>query len=200
MLVRAFDGDPVINWFVRQDGRRGRAIETLFRVALTHQSLPHGEVLADDDLRAAALWVPPDHWRLGPLEQLRLLPLMPRIVGWRGLRRALRGMQALDRAHPEPPHFYLLFLGVDPEQQGRGRGSALLRPVLERCDREGWGAYLENSKPRNTPFYRRHGFEITGEIDLGPGAPRQWAMWRDPRPFEVDLSRPSVDDGAHGGT
>jgi hypothetical protein len=56
-------------------------------------------------------------------------------------------------------------------------------PVLERCDREGLGACLENSKPRNRAFYERHGFRTTGAIDLGPGAPGQWSIWRDPRAF-----------------
>jgi len=71
-------------------------------------------------------------------------------------------------------------LGTDPASQGRGIGSALLAPVLETCDRDGVGAYLESSKERNLAFYARHGFRMTGEVDL-PRGPRVWLMWRDPR-------------------
>ena len=52
--------------------------------------------------------------------------------------------------------------------------------MLERCDREGVGAYLESSKERNVAFYGRHGFRVTGETRF-PRGPRLWLMWRDPR-------------------
>jgi hypothetical protein len=52
-------------------------------------------------------------------------------------------------------------------------------PVLERCDREGEPAYLESSKEQNIPFYSRHGFEVTGQLDL-PDGPSMWPMWREP--------------------
>ena len=53
--------------------------------------------------------------------------------------------------------------------------------MLERCDAEGLPAYLESSKERNVPFYRRHGFEVREEIHFGPGGPPMWPMWRAPR-------------------
>jgi hypothetical protein len=57
----------------------------------------------------------------------------------------------------------------------------VLGPVLEQCDADGVGAYLESSKERNIDFYARHGFRVTGEIQLLRG-PTMWKMWRDPRP------------------
>jgi hypothetical protein len=51
--------------------------------------------------------------------------------------------------------------------------------VLERCDRDGIGAYLESSKPRNLDFYARFGFRSTGELSL-PYGPKMWPMWREP--------------------
>jgi GNAT superfamily N-acetyltransferase len=69
---------------------------------------------------------------------------------------------------------------VDPERQGRGIGSAMMFPVLSRCDAEGVPAYLEASSPRNRGLYERHGFEVSEEFEIGPGAPPLWRMWRSP--------------------
>jgi hypothetical protein len=60
-------------------------------------------------------------------------------------------------------------------------GTAVLDPMLDRCDTEGVGAYLENSNPRNEALYARLGFVTTGPISLPKGAPPFTAMWREPR-------------------
>jgi hypothetical protein len=52
--------------------------------------------------------------------------------------------------------------------------------MLDRCDSEGVGAFLESSKERNIAFYARHGFRVTSEVRF-PGGPPLWLMWRDPR-------------------
>ena len=67
-----------------------------------------------------------------------------------------------------------------PGRQGQGVGAALLRPMLERCDARREPAYLESSNERNLTFYRRHGFDITGEVVTHLG-PKAWLMWREPR-------------------
>ena len=82
-------------------------------------------------------------------------------------RRAQLGaaFEQMGRYHPQEPHWYLPFIGVDPVRQGQGIGAALLRPILEKCDAERLPAYLESSNPRNRPLYQRHGFEMVGSCD-----------------------------------
>jgi GNAT superfamily N-acetyltransferase len=83
--------------------------------------------------------------------------------------------------HPEEPHWYLQGLGTDPPRQGEGLASAALEPVLARCDADGVPAYLESTRERNVAFYERHGWTVTGTIDVPEGGPRLWAMWREPQ-------------------
>ena len=71
-------------------------------------------------------------------------------------------------------------LGTDPRHQGRGVGSALLEPILARCDADRVPAYLESSKRSNVPFYERHGFRVLGELAIA-GGPVIWRMQREAR-------------------
>ena len=180
-LAQAFWDDPLVE-FLLPDGvaSRERRLQTLFTMTM-RSPLAKGHVYTAGDGCAAAVWKPPGAWQDTPADLARSLPL-----GVRALRgRAVRGLSFLldvEKQHPkDPPHWYLAVLGTEPDSQGKGHGSALLRPILERCDTEGLPAYLESSKERNVPFYERHGFRVTREHDVKKGGPRLWLMWREPR-------------------
>jgi ribosomal protein S18 acetylase RimI-like enzyme len=179
-LARAFEDDPVMGW-VFPDAQRLARLERGFTLYLRRIWLRHEQCYATDRLFGAALWLPPGSWHLGPVEQLRLLPSMLAASG-RNLPRLLRVLRMMEVSHPaEPEHYYLAVLGVEPELQGRGFGSALMSPVLEHCDRERIAAYLESSKRRNCVLYERHGFRIVEELRLPKGGPPLWRMWREPQ-------------------
>src|SRR5208283_617616 len=85
---------------------------------------------------------------------------------------------AMERNHPKERHFYLSFIAVAPRLQGLGLGSAVLEATLARVDAAGMPAYLENSNPKNTRLYERHGFVVRKSISPA-GAPPLLAMWRE---------------------
>jgi GNAT superfamily N-acetyltransferase len=181
MLGRAFEDDPVVAWAWRPAHLRLRAL-TRYQHIRTRHLLEHEEVWTTAELDCAALWAPPGHWRKTPLEEAAYVPAFrhPRLLARLPLVAA--GWFGLELKHPSrPPHWYLAILGTEPRRQGHGLGSAVLAPVLERCDSDGVGAYLESSKESNIAFYARFGFRVTREIRLLRGPP-MWAMWRDPRP------------------
>jgi ribosomal protein S18 acetylase RimI-like enzyme len=92
----------------------------------------------------------------------------------------MRGFEFQDKLHPHEPHYYLSIVAVAPEHQGRGIGSALIRPILERCDRDGVPAYLEATTERNRALYERHGFRVSEEVRWPDDGPPLWLMWREP--------------------
>ena len=179
-LARAFYDDPVMSYLLPNDAKREKRLNALFDIELRYVHLAHEEVYTTSDLAGGALWGPPDNWRTPPASIVRALPRMFGALGTR-IPMAMRFITAVEKVHPRQPHWYLAVLGTQPESQGKGVGSALLQPVLQRCDREGLPAYLESSKEQNIPFYRRHGFEVTGTIDLPGGGPKVWPMWREPK-------------------
>lgn len=90
----------------------------------------------------------------------------------------MRWLDEVDKLHPHEPHYYLEYLGVVPEQQGKALGSSILQHIINKADEEHVGCYLENANPRNIPFYQRFGFQIIHEKDI-IGIP-SWFMWRPP--------------------
>jgi len=184
VLSRAFLDDPVACHLIASDRRRASGLRAFFGVQMRRQLLALGGVYTTDDLAGGALWAPPGIPPTPLLTALvSLLPAAPYVAG-RHFFRTLRGLGMIEAIHPKEPHWYLAALGTDPDRQGQGVGSAMVGPVLARCDEDGSRAYLESSKERNIPFYRRHGFEVTGEVRLPGGGPTIWTMWRDPRPPE----------------
>jgi ribosomal protein S18 acetylase RimI-like enzyme len=180
-LASAFEDDPVMTWIFINDAEQHGRLERMFTFFLHRIWLEHDECYAPDGMFGAALWLPPGKWHLGPLAQLRLVPGMVAVMG-RSLGRGFQAVQAIEKRHPShPPHWYLPTLGVEPEYQGRGFGSALLEPVLARCDRDRVPAYLESSKRRNVVLYERHGFRVVEELRLPKSGPPIWRMWREPR-------------------
>ena len=178
-LALAFDDDPVMAFLFPDPTSRVRRLTRFFRTGMRVQHLSRAACFTDGECAGAALWAPPGHWHMTIGQLVRGGPSLLAALTI-NFPVALRALAAVERAHPRAVHYYLAVLGTRPERQGRGLGSAYLRPILARCDHDRLGAYLESSKESNIAFYRRHGFEVTGEIRL-PGGPWVWPMWRDPR-------------------
>lgn len=175
VLGRAFEDDPVAAYLFPDRATRaaryarfaGIAVDAFGKAAC---------VVTEPELRCGAIWQAPDHAALGAFGQLRLLASLVRVTG-RGFLRAARLGELMSRHHLREPHWYLAVLGTDPIAQRTGLASAILQPILERCDRERLPAYLESSKASNIPFYNKHGFEVLDELRI-PDGPSLWPMIR----------------------
>jgi GNAT superfamily N-acetyltransferase len=183
LFAASFLNDPVMDWIARAGPKRAAGLERFFFWLMKTRAIPFGEVWMSEDAGVAAAWLPPEAPASpgGFIEQMRLLPLFIRLCGFPRMSRGSAMAEAMEKAHPHAPHFYLAFIAVAPRLQGMGLGGAMLEANLKRVDDAGADAYLENSNPRNTKLYQRHGF-VPGKIISPAGAPPLMAMWRDKRP------------------
>jgi ribosomal protein S18 acetylase RimI-like enzyme len=178
-LARAFEDDPGFSHLLPEREGRADRLRLFFETELTTIGIPSGLAWTTDERVGGAIWLPPDGWRVPIATTAREVAPMVRVFG-RRLSLALWSRLRMERRHPRrPSHAYLAVMGVGPEWQGRGLGTALMRPMLDALDADGRAAYLEASTPRSRELYRRNGFEVTGEFDLPSDGPPIWQMWRD---------------------
>lgn len=174
-LTLAFVRDPVMRWlFPTPEAYLSHFPR--FAAAFGGPAFGAGTAWYGGDGSGAALWFPPGVHPDGDAIAAVVLDA----VDPSKLESLGAVMQQMARHHPEEPHWYLAILGVDAARHGRGQGGELIREALARCDAEGLIAYLESSNPANVSFYRRHGFEVVGEIQAGD-SPTSLPMRRLPR-------------------
>ena len=178
-LAEAFYDDPCMSWVFRDGDRRLDQLERIFRYFGERVWFDDDLTYTTDAVAGASIWVAPERWHVGAFRELLMLPGMISSAGLRDLPRMLRFIARMESEHPRQPHYYLPVIGVAPAWQGKGIGTALLAPILARCDREGMPAYLEASSPRNRACYERNGFTATGEMRVSDSPPL-WPMWREP--------------------
>lgn len=181
VLAEAFMEDPVFSWLIPNDARRQARLRHYFGIELRHFALPRGRVETTEDLAGAMLSLPPGRWRVPPRATL----LHGSVFGARIAKAANLGasMEWRHMRLARGPHYYVRDIGVHPDIQGRGLGSTLMRPTLDRCDREGLPAYIEASSERSAALYARLGFQLIEELCVW-GSPPLRLMLRPPRPLE----------------
>lgn len=182
VLSDAFQTDPVFSWMFPDAARRAELNPRLFRI-LFDSHLPLGGVYTaqaagDRGPVAAAVWVPAGTEPDEEGDAAAFAAFAEAAAENAGRLETILGMMA--EVHPHAPHAYLFVLGTLQTRQSQGLGSALLRHVTERLDRDGTAAYLEATSEDNRRLYARHGFADVGVLKL-PDGPPMFQMWRDPR-------------------
>ncbi len=185
LFARAFQDDP-LNVYALPDARERERLNPTYFSAFVRYGHLAGEVWATEgSLDGVAVWIPPNNGVQIPpdLADRAGISALPSILGVEAVDRKREVFDHLDRLHErdaEDPHWYLMFIGVEPNRQRQGVGSALLRPVLSRADSDGRPCYLETFQPTNVPFYLKHGFEIVVRDVEPQSGIRFWTFRREP--------------------
>lgn len=171
--ILAFSTDPIVRWMY-PDAQQYLKQFPNFVKAFGGKSLENHTTYFVEGYKGAAFWFPPN---TEPDEEA-LVSLLQQTIPH--AEEVFSLLEQMSHYHPSEPHWYLGILGIDPIQQRKGYGSALIEDVLALCDREQKIAYLESSNASNIPFYERHGFEVMGQIQAGT-SPILFPMARHPR-------------------
>ncbi|MDG4763879.1 GNAT family N-acetyltransferase [Solwaraspora sp. WMMD406] len=178
MLVDAFLGTPDAAWLIPDPDERRHIYQRLCPAILTH-AIVAGTVHTTDDHTGAAIWLP---HTLAHTPDPHHSAWFARAAGPHTPRFAR--LAALLRRHaPHRPHTYLAYLGVTPDRQHRGVGTALLTHRHATCDTAGTPVHLVATSDAARRLYQRLGYHDTTPTPprLPDDGPPVWPMWRQPR-------------------
>ncbi|MCZ4222923.1 GNAT family N-acetyltransferase [Pedobacter rhodius] len=166
LLAASFKENQSIAYTIKQDGKAVKRIAALMAYAFD-SCFKFGEVLLSDDRKACALVMYP-HLKKGSLSTLWLdIKLIFKAVGIGGIFKVIKREGKIKEIQPKGEMAYLWFIGVKPALQHAGIGSKLLQEIIEWTAKKQLPLYLETSTPANLPWYKKFGFEIYGQLDLG---------------------------------
>jgi len=88
-------------------------------------------------------------------------------IGISNIKKTLNREALIKQIQPKELMSYLWFIGVQPEYQNKGIGTRLLDAIIKDSTNKNRPVYLETSTLKNLPWYRKLGFSIYQELDLG---------------------------------
>ncbi|MFC1970059.1 GNAT family N-acetyltransferase [Chloroflexota bacterium] len=182
VLGQAFTEYELLRHYFHDKTER-RAVADTFGSILLSVCLKYGEVYASSEkLEGVAAWLPPGKVPFGGWQIIRSVPLSILFrFGRQGASRMWAYGRYVDKLHRKLvpyPHWYLQIIGVDPAYHGQGFSSRLVRPVLERIDRERMPCFLDTNTGKNVAIYRRFGFEVVSEDKIPGTEVTSFAMLR----------------------
>ncbi|WP_341718827.1 GNAT family N-acetyltransferase [Micromonospora sp. FIMYZ51] len=178
-LVSALVNTPDTAWFIPDDDAR-RAVFAELCAGLIDYVLGNGGgmVYTVEDRSAAGIWYP------STSTLPSLVTFLSRAHAHSPAGERIRQAEAVLAAHsPAIRHHRLGYLGVTPDRQRSGLGTALLRHRHATFDSAGISSYLVATSPGSRDLFARHGYRLMhrAPIRLPHDGPTFWPMWRQPR-------------------
>ena len=177
VLGRAFVTEPMMRWPLGPDGDIEERTVHAFEYFL-ESLIELGIVWEAGVGMGAAVLVPPD--QLNAWEDAQRHDDRVHALTDDGGRRWDVFWEWIESKVPDESLRHLDSVGVAPEMQGRGIGSALIDFGLSRARAAEAGVFLETGTPRNVPLYERFGFRVFEDVDAPGGGPHMWFMRWDP--------------------
>lgn len=185
VLGRAFRDDPQWTATISDPASVPELLNRMFTAVARSTVAAGGPAEATSRMEAVALWLPPGRdigfWAMmkSGFALIRFGMRMPA-----GDRARMTGvLRQLDEEKKDlaiENDWHLVAIGVDPNSQGKGFGSALLGSGIRRADAGNEPIYLETDTERNVTFYQRFGFEVLEQITADAVGVPMWLMLREP--------------------
>ncbi|HAH38877.1 MULTISPECIES: GNAT family N-acetyltransferase [Algoriphagus] len=161
ILVNSFEGNKSVDFVV---GNSATSRRILMEYSLAN-CLENGEVYISESGKSCVLIKYSNRKRKSFNLWIWDLKLALQGIGISKISKVLKRESSIERVQPNEPFLYVWFIGVEPENQGKGEGSMLLKSVLELAKKKNLPVCLETSTERNFRWYENFGFSVYASSD-----------------------------------
>ena len=175
VLCDSIQDDPNKVYYFPEKAEREKNTKWIIRKMMTALQRFHHNyvVIQNSKVVAVSCWIPPK-------EKLNLylliktgLCILPFKFGVKVFKKIISSFNISDsninKFVPVKSYWQLFYLGVAPEHQGKGLGSAIIKPILDQAKENGETIILENFTVENTKFYEKNGFRVVTKMELEEG-------------------------------
>ena len=165
ILSKSFENNQSVNYIANSGNGKSNRIRYLmdYSFEVCHQ---FGDIYLSDDRHAVALILYPETKKTNLSSIFLDIKLILNCIGVSNIGKALKRESSIKKPQPQKPMNYLWFIGVDPQQQGKGIGSQLMEEIIHYSEKAQKPLYLETSTLSNLAWYERFGFQIYNELNL----------------------------------
>ena len=163
-LAQAFHDEPLKAYLYPDVKIRDEMAVDFFEFMLRYVIL-FGEAYASSlNFEGVALWLPSEYAKMTPEAMVKagIDKLQAQLD--KDFRERIKPIYDLiDKKHAQNAparHWYLAFIGVAADSQGKGFAGKLIKPMLSRFKHENMPCYLETETQKNVDIYTHYGFEL----------------------------------------
>jgi ribosomal protein S18 acetylase RimI-like enzyme len=167
ILTKSFGDNISTNFVIKQDQKKAKRLSVLIEYSIFYGE-SFGEVFLSEDKSACYIILDPTKKKLTFQTLIWDLRLVFQCIGFRNLKKVMQRESLIKKEHPKEEFTHLWYIGIEPEMQGKGRGTELMKQIIAKAQNDNKRIYLETSTERNFNFYTSLGFKEKLTInDLG---------------------------------
>lgn len=130
-----------------------------------YQAFNFGEIIFNNEKNACCFIINPAKKQTTLNSIIWDIKLLFSVIGLFNVSKVLKKEKIVQMNHPNNVNYlHLWYIGVLPNEQGKGLGSKLLNEIQDHYDKP---IYLETSMKNNVTFYTKNKFELYSEHNFG---------------------------------
>ena len=179
VMSEAFFMDPLWGYLIPDEGRRKKVLKKFFEILLSIGISNNQVYGVSNPIKGVVIWEKPDStfnfpWKvLFPGIVFFIMNIVVLIRAWPVFRK----FSSMQKNNAPVKHYYLISIGINPESQGKGLASILIRPFLDEAIRNGYGVYTETVTPENVPIYEHYGLKVVEKFSFKEKKLDLWAFY-----------------------